>query len=112
MRYSAKDSLKHPWFKTNIRLLSTNNLNITSQRMKTFNARLAFKTAILATHTIIFWRKLARRSKETREEREAKTKEVLFRVCGSFDDDFIDVEDESENKTSDDSEHDTKKPKV
>merc|ERR1711971_1084851 len=29
MRYSAKDSLKHPWFKTNIRLLSTNNLNIT-----------------------------------------------------------------------------------
>lgn len=115
MRYSAKDSLKHPWFKTNIRLLSTNNLNITSQRLKTFNARLAFKTAILATHTIIFWRNLARRSKETSEEREARTKEVLFRVCGSFNDDFIDVEDastESENKPSDEAEHDTKKPKV
>jgi calcium/calmodulin-dependent protein kinase I len=49
-RFSATDSLRHAWIRADGRMLRRNALVSTSQRMKTFNARLTFKTTILATH--------------------------------------------------------------
>ena len=62
-RFSATDALNHAWIRADARMLRRNAL--TSSRIKTFNARLKLKSAILATTSIIRWRKIARNSTRT-----------------------------------------------
>ena len=68
VRFSACDALNHPWIRAESRMLRRNALVTTSERLKHFNARLKFKTAILATHSMIKWRNLTRSSTRLREE--------------------------------------------
>jgi len=67
-RISAHDALRHSWIGAEANRLRRNSLINTSFRLKTFNARLAFKSAILATHSMIIWRNLTRDSKRKASE--------------------------------------------
>lgn len=58
-RFSATDCLNHAWIRADSRMLRRNALISTSQRMKTFNARMTFKTAILATRSVMRWKNIA-----------------------------------------------------
>jgi serine/threonine protein kinase len=62
-RLSAHDALCHSWIRADEHLLQRNSLLNTSFRLKTFNARLTLKSAILATHSMIIWRNLTRDGK-------------------------------------------------
>ena len=67
-RISAHDALRHSWIGAEANRLRRNSLMNTSTRLRTFNARLAFKTAILATHSMIIWRNLVRDKKRKAPE--------------------------------------------
>jgi len=58
-RLSAMDALQHEWIQTDSRILSRNSLMNTSARLKTFNARLRLKSAMLAIRSVITWRNIA-----------------------------------------------------
>jgi serine/threonine protein kinase len=58
-RLSALDALQHGWIRTDSRILSRHSLMNTSARLKTFNARLRLKSAMLAIHSAIKWRNMA-----------------------------------------------------
>jgi serine/threonine protein kinase len=62
-RLSAHDALRHSWIRADEHILQRNSLLNTSFRLKTFNARLTLKSAILATHSMIIWRNLTRDGK-------------------------------------------------
>lgn len=47
-RISAADSLRHKWLKQDDKLLSLRKLGGTSQRLKTFNARMKLRSAMIA----------------------------------------------------------------
>ncbi len=67
-RFSATDSLNHSWIRADGRMLRRNALISTSQRMKTFNARLTFKSTILATHAVIRMNRALRNSANSKAE--------------------------------------------
>jgi len=62
-RLSAREALRHSWICADEHILQRNSLQNSSSRLKTFHARLAFKSVILVTHSVIIWRNLARSSK-------------------------------------------------
>lgn len=57
-RYSAVDALEHGWIRTDARILRRHSLLNTSARLKTFNARLRLKSAMLAIRSVIIWKNL------------------------------------------------------
>lgn len=67
-RWSACQALKSPWIQSNtecqISMKRKSLPNVTS-KLKTFNARLAFKQAILKVHTAIYWRNIVRKRKKS-----------------------------------------------
>jgi len=73
-RYTASEALNSAWFSnTNRTLLSNNQLPKAQSNMRTFNARLKLKVAILAAQSIARWKIVA---KKQQEEKMAKEKEV------------------------------------
>jgi calcium/calmodulin-dependent protein kinase I len=73
-RYTAEDALRCKWFRTNDTLLRRNSLFNASSKLKTFNARLKFKSAILMLQSLSRWKLMTKRSVEKRNE-EAKAQE-------------------------------------
>jgi len=67
-RFSAEDALNHDWIRADSRMLRRNALGRSSQRMRTFNARLSFKSAILVTQSVIRWRNVTRDSLQKKKE--------------------------------------------
>jgi serine/threonine protein kinase len=64
-RLSAMDALEHGWIRTDSRILRRNHLMNTSARLKTFNARLRLKSAMLAIRSVIILRNIAFHVKNT-----------------------------------------------
>jgi calcium/calmodulin-dependent protein kinase I len=51
-RLTAKKALLHPWLKVSADRLSKNGLDSTSQRLKTFNAKMKLRSVMIAVDTI------------------------------------------------------------
>ena len=73
-RLSAAEALQSRWLFVNPRLLRRNSLLRTSTRMRTFNARLKLKSAILAAQSVIKWRIITRNSLA---EKKAKNEHLI-----------------------------------
>ena len=70
-RYTASEALASNWFSVaNKRRLSQNQLEKAQSNMKTFNARLKLKVAILAAQSIARWRIVAKKQHEERMKNE------------------------------------------
>ncbi len=67
-RFSCQDALNHTWIRAESKMLRRNGLRQSSMRMRTFNARLKFKTAILATQSVFHWKSVTRHSALLKEE--------------------------------------------
>lgn len=67
-RYTAVDALRSKWIRANDGLLRRNSLVSASSRLKTFNARLKLKTAILVCQSMSRWRKITKTSKSEKDE--------------------------------------------
>lgn len=70
-RFSAQDALNHDWIRADSKMLRRNALGRSSMRMRTFNARLSFKSAILLTQSVIRWRNVTRDSISKRQSASA-----------------------------------------
>jgi len=64
-RYTAKDALGSKWIRANAGLLKQNSLMNASSRLKTFNARLKLKSAILACQSVARWKNLTKHALST-----------------------------------------------
>lgn len=62
-RFTASDAINSAWIMKDRRDLRQMTLFNTSVRIKTFNARLAFKSAILVTQSVMRWRNITQRKK-------------------------------------------------
>ena len=62
-RYSAKKSLLHPWIKTEGDRLSKRSLNSTSQKLKTFNAKMKLRSAMIAVDMVSSLKKIGMSSR-------------------------------------------------
>ncbi len=88
-RYTASQALACKWFSnTNERTLSQNQLIKAQSNMRTFNARLKLKVAILAAQSIARWKIVAKKQQEEKKEQEKKSKEES---CGGV------LKDDSQN---------------
>ena len=61
-RFSAQDALNHKWIRAESRMLRRNGLRQSCIRIRTFNARLKLKTAILATRSVFHWKNVTRQN--------------------------------------------------
>mmetsp|Transcript_12424 Transcript_12424/g.14433 ORF Transcript_12424/g.14433 Transcript_12424/m.14433 type:complete len:86 (-) Transcript_12424:344-601(-) len=59
---TAEEALQSKWIRTNGMMLKRRSLISVSARMKTFNARLKLKTAILCAQSMNRWRIITRNS--------------------------------------------------
>jgi serine/threonine protein kinase len=75
-RLSASEALQSRWLFVNRRVLRRTSLINTSTRMRTFNARLAFKSAILVTQSVIKWRIITRNSLAEKKAREDQLNKI------------------------------------
>jgi serine/threonine protein kinase len=70
-RYTALDAINSAWIMKDRRDLRQMTLLNTSGRMKTFNARLTFKTAILVTQSVTRWKRIV-------QNKDRDTKDVIM----------------------------------
>jgi len=89
-RYSAQDALNHEWIRADSRMLRRNALGRSSVRMRTFNARLSFKSAILVTQSVIRWRNVTRDSISKKQTGRA-FESVLAGLCEEREEDDNDA---------------------
>jgi len=75
-RLSASEALQSRWLFVNRRVLRRTSLLSTSTRMRTFNARLKLKSAILATQSVMKWKILTRNSLAEKKAREDHLNEM------------------------------------
>lgn len=59
LRYSASEALQSAWIMEDKKVLRQSSLLVTSDRIKTFNAKLALKSAILAIQSAVRWKNLS-----------------------------------------------------
>ncbi len=87
-RFTCQDALNHKWIRAESRMLRRNGLRQCSMRIRTFNARLKFKTAILATQSVFHWKSVTRHS--------ALLKEELFGLGADDLDELVENDEEEE----------------
>ena len=74
-RYTAMDALGSKWIRQNDLMLMRNSLTNASSRLRTFNARLKFKTTILVIQSLSRWKLITKKSTESRKQEEEASKE-------------------------------------
>lgn len=67
-RYTAKDALRSKWIRANDRMLKLNSLRSASTRLRTFNARLKFKSTVLVCQSLSRWKNLTKQSIKENEQ--------------------------------------------
>ncbi len=71
-RYTAIDALNSRWIRANESLLRAKSLTSVSSRLRTFNARLKLKSAILACQSLSRWKNITKMAIEQRNQNEAE----------------------------------------
>ena len=67
-RFTASDAIHSAWIMKDRRDLCQLKLNNTSARLKTFNARLTFKSAILVTQSVMRWKRIVKNGKRPTDD--------------------------------------------
>jgi calcium/calmodulin-dependent protein kinase I len=69
VRLTAKKALLHPWLKLSNDRLSKTNLQSTSQKLKTFNAKMKLRSAMIACDTVTLLKRVSKETKIPKSER-------------------------------------------
>lgn len=84
VRLSAKKALLHPWLKLSSDRLSKTSLQSTSQKLKTFNAKMKLRSAMIACDTVTLLKRVSKVTKTPKSERPngLRSKSSLRRSSG------------------------------
>ena len=75
-RYTASEALNSKWIRASDTSLKSNSLYHASSRMRTFNARLKFKSSILLCQSLARWKNLTKHTKEGKQQNNHDRSEI------------------------------------